>query len=148
MRPNNILIAAILSICFIAPASAQSALEWAAQGMGSTRIAHVDRAFMRRVAFAEGRMVLTSWYGGGERLNHHTASGEVFRPHGLTAAHRSLPLGTRLRVCYRGCVVVRVNDRGPSVRTGRSLDLARGAAAAIGLTRGDVTPYAGVWHGY
>lgn len=53
---------------------------------------------------------------------------------GLTAAHRSLPLGTRLLVSHAGrSVVVRVNDRGPAAWTGRSLDLSRGAASAIGL---------------
>lgn len=62
-----------------------------------------------------------------------TASGEHFNPHGMTAAHKTLPFGTRLRVCLNGCVVVRINDRGPFVR-GRSLDLSRGAAAAIGLS--------------
>ena len=61
----------------------------------------------------------------------HTASGERFDPDGMTAAHRTLPFGTRLRVCYRGCVVVRVNDRGPFNRL--DLDLSRGAARAIGM---------------
>ena len=82
--------------------------------------------------------VLASWYGGakGEHLARRTASGEVFRPSALTAAHRSLPFGSRLRVSFRGrAVVVRVNDRGPNINTGRSLDLSRGAASAIGLTR-------------
>lgn len=78
--------------------------------------------------------VLASWYGGGERLNRHTASGEVFRPSGLTAAHRTLPLGTLLEVSYQGrTVVVRVNDRGPAAWTGRSLDLSRGAASRLGF---------------
>ena len=62
-----------------------------------------------------------------------TANGERFNPHGMTAAHKTLPFGTRLRVCLRSCVVVRINDRGPFVR-GRSLDLSRCAAAAIGLS--------------
>jgi len=78
--------------------------------------------------------MVASYYGGGERLNAHTANGERFRAGGFTAAHRSLPFGTILSVCYRGCTTVRVNDRGPASWTGRSLDLARGAAAAIGLT--------------
>lgn len=127
---------ALIALLLAAPAAhAQSALEWAAQGMGSRPVA-VDRAFAKRVAVAESRLVLTSWYGGGERLNRHTASGEVFRPHGLTAAHRSLPLGTRIAVTYGGrTVVVRVNDRRPHIRTGRSLDLSRGAAAALGFLR-------------
>ncbi len=62
-----------------------------------------------------------------------TASGEAFNPAGMTAAHKTLPFGTRLRVCLNGCVVVRINDRGPFIK-GRSLDLSRGAAAAIGLS--------------
>ncbi|MGJ0509117.1 MAG: septal ring lytic transglycosylase RlpA family protein [Methylocystis sp.] len=78
-----------------------------------------------------------SYYGGGPRRfepNTHTASGERFNQWGMTAAHRTLPLGTRLRVTHQGrSVVVRVNDRGPAVWTGRSLDLSRGAATAIGL---------------
>lgn len=82
-----------------------------------------------------GKMVRASWYGGGERLNRHTATGEVFRPMGLTAAHRTLPLGTRLQVCLTTCIVVRVNDRGPAIWTGRALDLSRGAATALGFHR-------------
>ena len=82
-----------------------------------------------------GRWV-ASFYGHGEKLASHTASGERFNPNGLTCAHRTLPLGTRLRVSYQGrSVVVRVNDRGPATWTGRSLDLAYGAARAIGLDR-------------
>lgn len=77
-----------------------------------------------------------SWYGGGERLARRTASGEVFHPDALTCAHRSLPLGTRLLVSANGrSVMVRVNDRGPAKSTGRSLDLSRGAARALGILR-------------
>lgn len=79
--------------------------------------------------------VLASWYGGGERLNRHTANGERFNPHALTAAHRTLPMGARLLVAYAGrSVVVRINDRGPARWTGRSLDLSRAAARALGIT--------------
>ena len=76
--------------------------------------------------------MLTSWYGPyfHGRL---TANGEVYDQMGLTAAHKTLPFGTRLRVCYEGCVNVRVNDRGPYIGA-RELDLSRGAAEAIGLT--------------
>ena len=56
------------------------------------------------------------------------------KPNELTAAHPSLPFGTRLRVTHGSqSVVVTVNDRGPFVR-GRVLDLSTGAARAIGLT--------------
>jgi len=80
--------------------------------------------------------IRASFYGGGPRKyepNSHTANGERFNQWGLTAAHRSLPFGTRLHVCYRSCTTVRVNDRGPAAWTGRSLDLSRGAATVIGL---------------
>ena len=79
-----------------------------------------------------GSHMVASYYGHGERLSRHTASGAVFKPHGYTAAHRTFPFGTHLRVCHRGCVTVVVNDRGPFVR-GRHLDLSYGAARAIGL---------------
>lgn len=72
--------------------------------------------------------VYASWYYEG----HTTANGERFRPDGLTAAHRTLPFGTRVKITYKGrSVVVRINDRGPFVK-GRSIDLSRGAARAIG----------------
>lgn len=64
-----------------------------------------------------------------------TANGEHFDMNGLTAAHKTLPFGTRLRVTYPRTgrsVIVRVNDRGPFVR-GRDLDLSRAAAEKIGL---------------
>jgi rare lipoprotein A len=74
-----------------------------------------------------------SWYGPGFE-GRPTASGERYDPRQLTAAHKTLPLGTHLRVCRTGrCVVVRVNDRGPYVGT-RFLDLSRRAASRIGLT--------------
>jgi rare lipoprotein A len=84
---------------------------------------------------AAGRVVRASWYGGSEKLSSRTASGEHFNRGGLTAAHRSLPFGTRVQVTNVAtgrAVVVRINDRGPFVG-GRSLDLAHGAAQAIGL---------------
>lgn len=66
-----------------------------------------------------------------------TASGEPYRRAGLTAAHRSAPFGSRIRVRNLGNgreVVVRVNDRGPWSR-GRIIDLSWAAAVAIGLHR-------------
>ena len=72
-----------------------------------------------------------SWYGGSFQ-GRRTASGERFNTYDLTAASKTLPFGTRLRVC-RGseCVVVRVNDRGPYVG-GRILDLSQAARTALG----------------
>jgi rare lipoprotein A len=87
--------------------------------------------------------VIASYYGGGgrERLNKHTASGAVFRPNGLTAAHRTLPIRTKLLVSRAGrSVVVTINDRGPAAWTGRSLDLSRGAAARLAMLGVGVAP--------
>ena len=72
-----------------------------------------------------------SWYKHGRR----TANGETFNPDGMTAAHRSLPFGTRLRVVNDKTgrsVVVRINDRGPFIG-GRIIDLSRGAARQLGM---------------
>lgn len=80
---------------------------------------------------AKAETMVASYYG--SESGNRTASGERFHPGGMTAAHRSLPFGTRLRVCYQGCAVVRINDRGPFIR-GRHLDLSLGAARSIGLT--------------
>lgn len=74
---------------------------------------------------------LVSWYG--RESGRVTANGEPFDGMTMTAAHRTLPFGTRLRVTYAGrSVTVRVNDRGPYVR-GRVLDLSRAAALRLGL---------------
>jgi rare lipoprotein A len=73
-----------------------------------------------------------SYYG--NESGSRTASGQRFNQNAMTAAHRSLPFGTKLRVTHRGqSVVVTINDRGPFIR-GRVLDLSKGAARAIGLT--------------
>lgn len=72
-----------------------------------------------------------SWYGN-ELRGHRTASSEPFNPGAYTAAHRTLPFGSRVKVCYKECVTVRINDRGPALRS-RIIDLSRGAAQAIGL---------------
>jgi rare lipoprotein A len=76
-----------------------------------------------------------SWYGPGFYGNR-TANGEVFRPGAFTAAHRSLPFGTRVRVTNLDngrSTVVRINDRGP-FHGGRIIDLAHGAAGELGVT--------------
>ncbi|HLR46869.1 MAG TPA: septal ring lytic transglycosylase RlpA family protein [Deinococcales bacterium] len=80
-----------------------------------------------------------SWYGPGF-AGRHTANGEVFDPGELTAAHRTLPFNTRVRVTHAGSgqnVVVRINDRGP-FKGDRVIDLSRAAADAIGLTASGV----------
>ncbi|ADU50148.1 rare lipoprotein A [Thermaerobacter marianensis DSM 12885] len=98
----------------------------------------VSRRHARTASAGEWQTWTASWYG--EESGSVTASGERFDPQAMTAAHRTLPFGTRLEVCYGGrCVVVRVNDRGPYV-PGRDLDLSRGAAEALGMTEAGVAP--------
>jgi rare lipoprotein A len=79
---------------------------------------------------------LASFYG--NESGSKTASGQRFNQNALTAAHRTLPFGTKLKVTHGDrSVVVTINDRGPFIR-GRVLDLSTGAARAIGLTSAGV----------
>ena len=74
-----------------------------------------------------------SWYA----LGSKTASGERMNPRLMTAAHRSLRFGTKVKVTNRNngrSVVVRINDRGPFIR-GRVLDLSKAAAQNIGMIK-------------
>ena len=75
-----------------------------------------------------------SWYGPGFYGNF-TANGEVYRPGTMTAAHKSLPFGTRVRVTNLNngrSRIVRINDRGPYVG-GRIIDLSEAAAQSLGV---------------
>ncbi|WP_245879631.1 septal ring lytic transglycosylase RlpA family protein [Zobellella endophytica] len=87
---------------------------------------------------AEGK---ASFYGS----RHHgrkTASGERFDKNALTAAHKTLPFGSRVRVVNlrnRQSVVVRINDRGPYAR-GRIIDLSEQAARQLNMIRDGVVP--------
>ena len=78
-----------------------------------------------------------SWYA----LHSKTANGERMNPSAMTAAHKSLPFGTRIKVVNKSngkSVVVRINDRGPFIR-GRIIDLSRGAAQSIGMIKAGQT---------
>jgi rare lipoprotein A len=88
-------------------------------------------AAMQPAAAGSGITGMASYYWQGSR----TATGERYNPEGMTAAHRSLPFGTRVRVTHLGSgrsVDVRINDRGPFIG-GRIIDLSRGAAGVIGM---------------
>lgn len=88
----------------------------------------------RPAAHGHTQKGLASWYGPGFH-GKQTASGERYDMHGLTAAHKTLPLGTIVdvtRLDNGRTVRVRINDRGPFVR-GRIIDLSRGAAEAIDM---------------
>lgn len=95
-------------------------------------------AMMATGAVSASQQGLASYYKSG----HQTANGERFNPHGLTAAHRTLPFGTKVRVTNLKSgksVVVRINDRGPFKRK-RVIDLSLGAAKVIGLVRDGIAP--------
>jgi len=86
---------------------------------------------------ADAEEALASWYGPGFE-GQATASGAPYDPYRLTAAHKTLPLGTQLVVSYNGLSVpVTVNDRGPYVGP-RELDLSQGAAQYLGLDQAGV----------
>ena len=110
-----------ITVCVVIAISSSPAL--ATQRDRSKRRAEVGRA---------------SWYGTRTGLHGElTASGERFDAMTFTAAHRSHPFGTRLRVTNLSnglSVVVRVNDRGPRLR-GRVIDVSRAAAASLGFQR-------------
>ena len=105
-------------------------------------VSHHSRARARKRARAgkvlKGR---ASWYGY-DGSGSRTANGERYNPEGLTAAHRSLPFGTRVRVTNTRngrSVVVRINDRGPFIR-GRIIDVSAGAARRLRMISSGVAP--------
>ncbi len=93
-------------------------------------------AFTSTQALAEcGR---ASWYA----LNSRTASGEMMNPSAMTAAHKTLPFGTKVRIVNKNngkAVVVRINDRGPFVK-GRVIDVSKAAAQKLGMIRSGHAP--------
>lgn len=93
----------------------------------------------RVVATEEGR---ASFYSVRSNGGRHTASGERLCEDSMTAAHRSLPMGTRVRVTNLNngrSVVVRINNRGPFIR-GRIIDVTKGAARELNMVRSGVVP--------
>jgi rare lipoprotein A len=92
-------------------------------------ISAIVASFLSIPVAASAQTGIASVYSGGR-----TANGERANPHRMTAAHRSLPFGTLVRVTNQHTgrsVIVRINDRGPFIR-GRVIDLMPAAARAIG----------------
>ncbi len=91
---------------------------------------------------AEVQAGYATWYGA-QLAGHHTASGEIFDPRQMTAAHRFLPFGTwvEVRCLTTGARVrVRITDRGPFGRAERIIDLSRAAAERLGIRHMGVAP--------
>jgi rare lipoprotein A len=102
---------------------------------------HRHKATPEPVASPEGRQVGKASFYSRKLAGRPTASGERFDPDALTAAHRTLPLGTKVKVVNPKndkSVIVTVNDRGP-VPKSRMLDVSPAAAAALGMKRDGVT---------
>jgi len=125
------------------PASGTGSIRWIAPVvtvalLGILASCRHDRG-VEKLRRGEGQEGQASWYGPGFD-GRKTANGERFDQHDMTAAHRTLPFGTVVRVTRLDsgeAVTVRVNDRGPFV-SGRIIDLALGAAREIGLDRDGV----------
>jgi rare lipoprotein A len=101
---------------------------------------HATSATKRKstASYGGGSNGIASYYWQGQQ----TASGARFNPSAMTAAHRTLPFGTRVLVTNRNngrSVTVTINDRGPFIK-GRIIDLSRGAAGVIGMTGSGVAP--------
>lgn len=105
-----------------------------ASTMGLTLVAPTAISANENAAIIQTVSGTASWYG--QKFHgRRTASGERFNMHELTAAHRSLPFGTKVRVTNRQngrSVVVRINDRGPFTGK-RIIDLSHKAASQIGM---------------
>lgn len=125
MRFIKMLVVTGLSLGAIVASAGEEA--WAKSRPGAVKAVKASGAAMQ-----SGR---ASWYGPGFH-GRRTASGERFNTHALTAAHRTLPFGTRVRVRNARTgrsVVVRINDRGPYSH-GRIIDLSRASASVLGIS--------------
>lgn len=83
-------------------------------------------------AYADDQCGGASWY---SLPGNRTANGEIMNPDAMTAAHKSLPFGTQVRVTDQSSgnsIVVTINDRGPFIK-GRIIDLSRAAAGQLGF---------------
>ena len=126
------LIAATILVGGLSEASAKSRKNYHRHHHASSSWKNANAAVRPAGSFAG----IASFYG--NEAGSKTASGQRFNENDMTAAHRSLPFGTKLRVTHRGrSVVVTINDRGPFIK-GRVLDLSKGAARAVGLTSSGV----------
>jgi rare lipoprotein A len=139
-RARDLPSAIVLSVLLVAWACAPATTGAVAPDAGRAP-ASLAPGLVPAVAAGWSEQGEASWYGPGF-AGRPTANGEVFDPRELTAAHPTLPFGTRVEVRNLETgrtVVVRINDRGPFV-PGRIIDLSQAAAEAIGLIATGVAP--------
>jgi rare lipoprotein A len=140
-----LLILTAFAIAVSASAAANGTSPWNPSDTGDERTTSREESRLvpeppdsRHTHQVEG---IASWYGG-KFQGRLTANGEVFDTNQLTAAHRTIPFDTIVRVTNRDTdqsVEVRINDRGPFVDN-RVIDLSRAAASRIGLTATGIAP--------
>ena len=111
----------------------------AALALGAFPLATTPSLAQDTVAVVQTLSGTASWYGG-KFHGRTTANGERYNMNALTAAHKTLPFGTKVRVTNEAngkSVVVRINDRGPFVGR-RVIDLSRAAATQVGMMQSGV----------
>ena len=109
--------------------------------LGFAGLLAATTAALAQTPTERGQYLVNSILACGNCHTPKTASGEQFKPSELTAAHRTLPFGTRLRVTNVATgqsVTVRINDRGPFV-PGRVIDVAHSAAEELGMIDRGIT---------
>lgn len=111
---------------------------------GAHKTTNWDPSSLNRVRSLNAELASNaSWYGVPDGFHgRRTANGEIFNAYGLTAAHKTLPFGSRVKVTNLNngrSVVVRITDRGPFV-AGRVIDLSQGAAGQIGMLSTGTAP--------
>lgn len=117
-----------------------SSLAWGAGAIGCAATSPPPRSGAATTAPAGAVLHGKATYYADSLAGHKTASGEPYDPGALTAAHRTLPFGTVVRVRRKDGreVTVRINDRGPFGKEDRILDLSRRAAEELGMIRDGV----------
>ncbi len=119
----------LLVSCSTVPSTYTSSVE-----VEAIRHGYYPYRVMRSVPIGWSQVGMASWYGA-EFNGRRTASGEIYNMYNMTAAHRTLPFGTLVRVVNLNngrSVVVKINDRGPFVK-GRIIDLSYEAALRLGM---------------
>ena len=136
--------AVILSLAAPANAASPAATQMPKSSFDGVQNTNWDPTSVDRIESLRARLASTaSWYGVPDGFHGlRTASGKIFNAYGLSAAHKTLPFGTKVRVTNLNngrSVDVTILDRGPFV-PGRIIDLSQGAAAKIGMLSSGTAP--------
>ncbi len=108
---------------------------------GKSYVVRGQRYYLLKTAKGYDETGIGTWYGPGFH-GRKTASGEVFNQNAMTAAHKTLPLGTKVKVTNLNnnkTIIVRINDRGPFSKT-KIIDLSRKAGTILGIRTAGIAP--------